>query len=161
MYPRFYGGVKSVQRPIPAPVIDTHSDARRPPAFCTGDLFLRSPPTGAWSWCSSLRACASNGALHPRAKPGQAPRWGVIAKAYGRRSPEGVDGTGAAASHARRKERDAVQLSGRIPKGALPLGRTFGDFSCVRKVTPAERRSRRPQAAKLPGAWDISPMYKF
>ena len=28
-----------------------------------------------------------------------------------------------------------MQLSGGIPKGALPLGRTFGDFSCVRKVT--------------------------
>ena len=45
---------------------------------------------------------------------------------------------------------------GRQPSAPNPR-RAFGDFSRVRKVTPAERRSRRPQAAKLPGAWGISP----
>ena len=44
-------------------------------------------------------------------------------------------GSCAAAGFARRKEWGAVQLSGGIPKGALPLGRAFGSFSRVRKGT--------------------------
>ena len=71
--------------------------------------------------------------------PGQAARGGGTAEAYGCRRPQAVGGSCATASQERRKERDTVQLSGGIPKGALPLGRTFGDFSCVRKVTPAAR----------------------
>ena len=38
---------------------------------------------------------------------------------------------------------------GGIPKGGMPpFGRAFGDFLRVQKVTPAERRPRRPQAAE-------------
>ena len=67
-------------------------------------------------------------------------------------------GSCAAAGFARRKEWGAVQLSGGIPKGALPLGRTFGDFSCVRKVTPAERPAARRRRNSLPfGSFRAAP----
>ena len=137
----------SIDRRTPA---DTPSDVWRPPAFCRLDLPLCPTPMGACPWCSSLRACTSNGAPHPRALPGQAPRWGADTEAYECTSPEGAGGTGATASHARRKERNAVQLSGGIPKGVLHLGRTFGDFSCVRKVTPAARPAARRRRNPCP-----------
>ena len=125
----------SIDRRTPA---DTPYHARRPLAFCRLDLSPCPPPMGAWYGCSSLWVCTPNGA-------------GTEVLRYSRRlgggwMPKHTDAAGRRPSwepaqprvSPRRKEKDAVQLSGGIPKGALPLGRTFGDFK-------QKRLSRREQ----------------
>ena len=106
-----------------------------------------------WAPGAGVQACGSTPltAQAPKCYAIPGAPVGAIAKAYGCTRPEAAGGTGAAAGPGRRKERDAVQLSGGIPKGGTPpFGRTFGDFSCVRKVTPAERPAARRRRNPLP-----------
>ena len=116
------------------------------------------PVSRLWAPVFGVQACGA-APLTAHAPQGYVVSGGLgggIAKAYGCTGPQAVGGTGAAASPGCRKERNAVQLSGGIPKGALPLGRTFGDFSCVRKVTPAERPAAR-RRRNLLGVWGYRP----
>ena len=121
---------------------------------------LRAPNLGVQA-CGSAPLTAQ--APECIARPG-APVGGMT-KAYGCRRPEAVDGTGAAASHARRKERNAVQLSGGYP-GGPPPGHALWVLSLVQEKVPRPpvrepAKSRGPagtrrQKGKLSGAQPLS-----
>ena len=137
MYPHFYGGVKSVQRSISGAHLLTPPatpGGPRPFAQLTCNLLRR-----LWAPDLGVQACgpAPLTARHARG-PHQARRvsWAAGTKAYGCTSPEGAEGTGAAAGHARRKERDAPRLNRGVHRGFAPYARSLGTFSGARESTP-------------------------
>ena len=106
----------------------------RPFAQLTCNLLRR-----LWAPDLGVQACgpAPLTARHARG-PHQARRvsWAAGTKAYGCTSPEGAEGTGAAAGHARRKERDAPRLNRGVHRGFAPYARSLGTFSGARESTP-------------------------
>ena len=136
MYPHFYGGVKSVQRSISGAHLLTPPatpGGPRPFAQLTCNLLRR-----LWAPALGVQACgpAPLTARHARG-PHQARRvsWAAGTKAYGCTSPEGAEGTGAAAGHARRKERDAPRLNGGYIGGSPPM-RTLWVLSLAQEKVP-------------------------
>ena len=106
-----------------------------PRPFADQTCRTSAPSTGACIWCSSLRACPSNGAGTEGPRPARRPAWAAGTKAYGRRRPEATEGSCAAAGPGRRKERDAPQLSGGYP-GGPPPGHALWVLSLVQEKVP-------------------------
>ena len=149
---------------------DTPCHARRPPAFFRQNLPHSYPAYGRLVLVFKPSVCTPNGAgtkvpHHSRRVP-----WASGTQAYGRRRPEAVDGTGAVAGPGRRKEKNAVQLSGGYP-GGPPPGHALWVLSLVQEKVPrlpgrdpANHSACRHPPAKgthhqriVPGVWGKNP----